>query len=90
MLPRPPNRLVPPSTTAVMLSRLTVWPGLRVADAGAGHLQQRRDAVGEAGDGVDAEQHALGVDAGQAGGLEVVAHRVDRAAGRRCTSAGTR
>ncbi|MNN83428.1 hypothetical protein D3C81_2004640 [compost metagenome] len=24
--PRPPNRLVPPSTTAVMLSRLSVWP----------------------------------------------------------------
>jgi hypothetical protein len=26
MSPRPPNRLVPPSTTAVMLSRFSVWP----------------------------------------------------------------
>ncbi len=26
MMPRPPNRLVPPSTTAVMLSSLSVCP----------------------------------------------------------------
>ena len=25
-MPRPPNRLVPPSTTAVMASRFSVWP----------------------------------------------------------------
>ena len=35
-VPRPPNRLVPPSTTAVMLSRLSVWPALRIADARCG------------------------------------------------------
>ena len=71
---------MPPSTTAVMLSRLPVCAGVRVAHARAGHQEQAGDAVGDGGDRVDAEQHAVGVDAGQAGGLGVIADRVDGAA----------
>ena len=64
-------------------------PGVRVADAGARHRQQRRDAVEHAGQHVDAEQHAFGRDAGQPRRLGVVADRVDVPARRRFRAART-
>ena len=78
MLPRPPNRLVPPRTTAVMLSRFSVvWPAFGIAELGAGDEEQRRDPRHEPGERVDAEQDAVRVDAGQPRRLGVVADGVD-------------
>ena len=51
-------------------------PGVGVAHAGAGHRQQRGQAVEQAGQHVDAQQHAVRGDAGEACGLGVVAHCV--------------
>ena len=51
--------------------------GIRVAELGAGDQQHRSDPVRQARDHVDAEQDAAGLDAGEARGLRVVAHRVD-------------
>ena len=75
--PRPPNRLVPPITTAVMRVEIGVLArgGADRADAAddrpAGH---RRN---EAGQDINAEQDVLGVDAGEARRLGIVARRVD-------------
>ena len=75
--PRPPNRLVPPMTTAVMLSRLASgMPFGRRAPARPIWIQAR-EAVDQTGHGVDAEQDALARDTRQAGRLDVVTDRED-------------
>ena len=78
--PRPPNRLVPPITTAVIESRLAVWPacGLTAADAADQH--PAGDRADQAGERVDRDQRAVGVDAGEARRIGIVAGGVDVAA----------
>ena len=78
--PRPPNRLVPPITTAVMLSRLAFSPGRRADGADAADQRPAGDGGDEAREHIDAEQDAVGVDAGEPRGLRVVAGGVDVAA----------
>ena len=75
--PRPPNRLVPPITTAVIESRLAVPPEIELTAPIRPIRTQPRDRADEAGDAVDREQRAVGVDAGEAGGVGIVAGGVD-------------
>ena len=74
------QRLVPPSTTAVMASRFSVWLALGSPTPVRRHAQQRGDAVEHAGQHVHASStRSVGMPT-SARGLGVVAHRVDVAA----------
>ena len=67
-----------------MLSRFSVvCPAFGSPSSVRADEQQRRDPGREAGERVDAEQHAVRVDAGQSRGLAVVADGVDVSAPRR-------
>ena len=75
--PRPPKRLVPPITTAVIESRFRSTPALGLAALVRPIWIQAPTARMAPGGEVDAHQHSVDGDAGQAGGLLVVADRVD-------------
>ena len=76
MPPRPPNRLVPPITTAVMVSRLAPTIAFGLAVPARPISTQAREAVDQPRHGVDAEEHAVDLDANQPGGLDVIADGV--------------
>ena len=78
MLPRPPKRLVPPMTTAVMLSRFSVvWPAFGSPSSVRATRSSAAMPGRQPGERVDAEQDAVRVDAGQPRRLGVVADGVD-------------
>ena len=75
--PRPPNRLVPPSTAAAMTGN-SFWKP-KVEDAAATWLAETRPPIAgaDAADAVDREQDALDVDAGLGRGVGIGADGID-------------
>jgi len=80
----PPNRLVPPITTAVMLSRLAFSPAVGLIAPMRPDQRPAGDRGDGAGQGVDAEQNAVGVDAGQPRRFGIVAGLRRHGGHRRC------
>ena len=78
--PRPPNSEMPPITTAVMDSILANWPEVGETEPMRPMSTQPAKAADEAGEHVDGDQHAVDVDAGELGGVGIVADRIDVAA----------
>src|SRR3954447_19868492 len=80
IVPMPPNRLVPPITTAAIAFRLSVaWPPIVVVPKRAGVMEPAGPGP-EARQRVDLDQVAVHVDAGAPHGLLVGADRVRVAA----------
>ena len=75
--PRPPNRLVPPMTTAVIDLEIGRLERLRARGIDATEQEPGAERVEEAGHGVDAQQQAVDPDPGQARRLGIVAGGVD-------------
>ena len=76
-VPRPPNRLVPPMTTAVIVSRLAVGYAFGRRRRAAAERLPGGQAVQHAGQHVHRQQHPADVDAGALGRQVVVADGVD-------------
>ena len=74
MPPRPPNRLVPPMTTAVMVS-VGAHDRVRTRRPSPADHHPGGKAVDQPGHGM-AEQHLVDLDTDQPGGLDVVADGV--------------
>ena len=73
IVPRPPNRLAPPMTTAAIALRLSVAPESGRARAEARHHQHRGHPGEDPGERVDLQQVAAVVDAGPDDRLPAVA-----------------
>src|ERR1700687_108897 len=80
-LPRPPNRLVPPTTTAVMLSRLAHCPACGSPDPRPPPTHQHRggERGGGPGGGAEGEKAAPRPQPGEPRGVRVVPGCVDMA-----------
>ena len=75
--PRPPNRLVPPITTAVIEFDIGRLPGLRANPADAPDEHPGGDRADKTGDRIDGDQRSVGVDAGKSRRIRIVAGRID-------------
>ena len=77
MDPRPPNREIPPITTAVMLSILASWPDVGDTDPIRPIKAQPAKAAYQAGQHVNRHQRAVHIDAGQFSGFGIIPYGID-------------
>ena len=75
--PRPPNRLVPPMTTAVIESRLASTSGVGARCIDSSDQDPTGDREDQAGDDVDADDHPVVLDAREPGSIGIVADCID-------------